>query len=160
VIQQASFAVVAAKKQRTPHPKVLTAKLDTKPFTVLGVTWDRTSGLGEVAIRYRVRESGTWTRWSGVGASDAAPDPGTPDAKSGTRGGTDPIVAVDADGLQIWAETSTGTLSGVKAVLVDPGADPVGVNATNASFQTAVTSAPTQPTIISRAGGGANESLR
>jgi N-acetylmuramoyl-L-alanine amidase len=160
VIQQASFAVVRAKKQRNPHPEVLTAKLDTKPFTVMGVTWDRTSGLGEVAIRYRVRESGTWSRWSGVGASDAAPDPGTPDAKSGTRGGTDPIVAVDANGLQIWAETSTGTLSGVKAVLVDPGADPVGVNATNASFQTAATTAPTQPTIISRAGWGANESLR
>ena len=164
VIQQASFADAAttSHRRRTPRPQVLTAKLDTLPFTVMGVTWDRTNGLGDVAIRYRVRESGTWSQWAGVGASDAAPDPGTPDAKSGSRGGTDPIIAVDANGLQIWAESSRGTLSGVKAVLVDPGADPVGVNtnATNASFQTAAVVAPSQPPIISRAAWGANESLR
>jgi len=94
------------------------------------VTWDLTHGLGDVVIRYRVRLSGRWTSWSGVSASDAAPDPGTPDAKAGARGGTDPIVAVGADGLQVWAETSSGTLSGIKAVLVDPGADAVAANAT------------------------------
>jgi len=162
VIQQASFPVAGTQNHRlrAPHPKVLTAPLDTKPFTVLGVTWDRTAGLGDVVIRYRVRESGTWTRWSGVTASDAAPDPGTADAKAASRGGTDPIVAVGANGLQIWAETSSGTLSGIKAVLVDPGADPVAANATNASFQTAAAAVPGQPSIISRAGWGANESLK
>jgi hypothetical protein len=162
VIQEASFTVAGTKshRQRKADPEMLTGKLDTKPFTVLGVTWDRTAGLGDVVIRYRVRESGTWTRWSGVTASDVAPDPGTPDAKAGSRGGTDPIVAVDANGLQIWAETSSGTLSGIKAVLVDPGADAVGVNARNASFQTAAAAVPSKPSIISRAGWGANESLR
>ena len=161
VIQQAAFTVGTTEnhRQRTPRPEVLTAKLDTKPFTVLGVTWDRTHGLGTVVIRYRVRESGTWSRWSGVGSSDAAPDPGTADAKAGSRGGTDPIVAVNADGLQIWAETSSGRLSGIKVVLIDPGTDAVGLNATNASFQTAAV-APSQPSIISRAGWGADESLR
>jgi N-acetylmuramoyl-L-alanine amidase len=157
VIQQA--LTVVNNPHRRPDPDVLTPKLSTTPFTVLGVTWDLTDGLGDVVIRYRVRESGTWTRWSGVSASDVAPDPGTADAKAGTRGGTDPIVAVGADGLQVWAEASNGTLSGIKAVLIDPGADPVGVNAANASFQTAVT-APAKPTIVSRAGWGANESLR
>jgi N-acetylmuramoyl-L-alanine amidase len=140
-----------------PHPDVLTPKLATKPFTVLGVTWDLSDGLGDVVIRYRTHESGTWSPWSGVTASDVAPDPGTADAKAGSRGGTDPIVAVDADGLQIWAEATSGTVSGIKAVLIDPGADPVGLNA--ASFQSAVT-APAQPAIISRAAWGANESLR
>jgi hypothetical protein len=110
--------------------------------------------------RHRVRESGKWTSWSGVTASDAAPDPGTPDARSGSRGATDPIVAVNANGLQIWAETSSGRLSGIKAVLIDPGADAVGANATNASFQTAAVTAPSQPSIVSRAGWGANESLK
>jgi N-acetylmuramoyl-L-alanine amidase len=161
-IQPASFntsASAESHRPKTPHPVVLTGKLDTKPFTVLGVTWDRTAGLGDVVIRYRVRESGTWTRWSGATASDAAPDPGTADAKAATRGGTDPIVAISGNGLQIWAETSSGTLSGVKAMLVDPGADPVAANATNASFQTAA-AVPGQPSIISRAGWGANESLK
>ncbi|MGV8910838.1 MAG: peptidoglycan recognition protein, partial [Propionicimonas sp.] len=162
VFQEASFTVPGNKirRQRTPHPQVLTAQLNTKPFTVLGVTWDRTAGLGAVVIRYRVRESGKWTSWSGVTASDAAPDPGTPDARSGSRGATDPIVAVNANGLQIWAETSSGRLSGIKAVLIDPGADPVGANVTNAGFQTAAVTAPTQPSIVSRAEWGANESLK
>jgi hypothetical protein len=144
---------------RAPRPDVLTPELATKPFTVLGVTWDLTDGLGDVVIRYRTHESGTWTPWSGVTASDVAPDPGTADAKGGSRGGTDPIVAVDADGLQIWAEAGSGTVSGIKAVLIDPGADPVGVNAANASFQSAV-AAPARPSIISRAAWGADESLR
>jgi hypothetical protein len=161
VIQQASLTIAGASnhRPRTPHPGVLTTKLDTKPFTVLGVTWDLSGGLSDVVIRYRVRESGTWTRWSGVSASDAAPDPGTPDAKAGSRAGTDPIVALGADGLQIWAEASKGTLSGIKAVLIDPGADTTDINAANASFQATATT-PSQPPIISRAGWGANESLR
>jgi len=162
VIQEASFTVPGTRirRHRTPHPEMLTAQLNTKPFTVLGVTWDRTAGLGAVVIRYRVREAGRWTSWSGVTASDAAPDPGTPDAKRGSRAGTDPIVAVNANGLQIWAETSSGKLSGIKAVLIDPGADAVGAATTNASFQTAAAIAPSQPSIISRARWGANESLK
>jgi len=159
VIQQAALTVVQTDARRRPAPDMLTPQLDTARFTVLGVTWDRTDGLDDVVIRYRVRESGTWSRWSGVSASDVAPDPGTADAKAGNRGGTDAIVAVDADGLQIWAEASSGKVSGIKAVLIDPGADPVGVNAANASFQSAV-AAPARPSIISRAAWGANESLR
>ena len=161
VIQPAATTVAVAlgHRARTPHPVVLTTTLATKPFTVMGLTWDLTAGLSDVVIRYRVHESGRWTKWSGVSASDAAPDPGSPDAKAGARAGTDPIVAVGADGLQVWAEASGGTLTGIKAVLIDPGADAAGVNAANASFQTVAT-APAQPSIISRAGWGANESSR
>ncbi|MFB9956393.1 N-acetylmuramoyl-L-alanine amidase [Cellulomonas denverensis] len=166
-------------------PDVLTTELDTADFSVLGVTWDRTEGLEGVQIRYRVRIDGEWTDWSGLESSDIGPDDGTDDAEtSGDRDGTDPIVAVGADGVQIWAEAASGTVTGLKAVLIDPGSDPADVGATvdgtgsttatTASDTTAVfqnlgtatdtgtvrTAALAQPGIISRAGWGADESLR
>lgn len=163
-------------------PDVLTVELETAPFTVLGVTWARTPDLADVEIRYRVRVDGTWTGWEGVEAADVAPDANSKDAEGTVRDGTDPIVAVGADGVQIWAEAGSGTVTDLKAVLVDPGADPadvgalVGTTATTrgaastgeATFQTlgtattsAVrTAAAARPSIISRAGWGADESMR
>ncbi|WP_263118994.1 N-acetylmuramoyl-L-alanine amidase [Cellulomonas sp. RIT-PI-Y] len=167
------------------EPDVLTEELDTADFSVLGVTWDRSEGLAGVQIRYRVRIDGDWSDWSGLESSDIGPDEGSDDAESsGDRDGTDPIVAVGADGVQIWAEAEAGTVTGLKAVLIDPGSDPADVGATvegtgsttattgsttDAVFQslgtasdtgTVRTAAVAQPGIISRAGWGADESLR
>jgi hypothetical protein len=181
--QQPSEAPADEAPAEPVDPDVLTVEMDTAPFTVLGVTWDRTPGLDEVEIRYRVRVDGTWSEWQGAEAADVAPDATSQDAEGAYRDGTDPIVAVGADGVQIWAEAGSGTVSGLKAVLVDPGADPADVGATvpvdaatvpsavsdgGATFQnlgTATTSAVrtaavARPSIISRAGWGADESLR
>lgn len=172
-------------------PDVLTVEMETAPFTVLGVTWDRTADLEGVEIRYRVRVDGDWTDWAGVGATDVAADADSQDAEGAQRDGTDPIVAVGADGVQIWAEAEVGTVTNLKAVLVDPGADPAdvgelvdGTGTTAAAVAGASTGASTsggatfrtlgtadadatvrtaalaQPGIISRAGWGADESLR
>lgn len=176
-----------AAEEPAADPDVLTVEMETAPFTVLGVTWDRTAGLEGVEIRYRVRVDGDWTDWAGVGATDVAPDANSDDAEGTQRDGTDPIVAVGADGVQIWAEAASGTVTNLKAVLVDPGADPADVGelaAGTGSTAAAVTGAATsgeatfrtlgtastdatvrtaalaQPGIISRAGWGADESLR
>lgn len=176
-----------AAAEPAPEPDVLTVEMETAPFTVLGVTWERTPDLDGVEIRYRVRVDGSWTDWAGVGATDVAPDADSEDAEGAERDGTDPIVAVGADGLQIWAEAETGTVTDLKAVLVDPGADPAEVGslvdgtgstaaaaagastADGATFRTlgtagtdatVRTAALAQPGIISRAGWGADESLR
>src|SRR5450759_3515812 len=104
----------------SPHPDVLTTELATSPFTVFGVTWD--AGPNDVVIRYRVRESGQWSDWTAVGPSDAAPDANRAEAADGTtRGGTDPIVASNANGVQLWAESASATVTGLKVVLIDPG---------------------------------------
>lgn len=159
-------------------PDVLTAELDTAAYSVLGVTWDRAADLDGVVVRYRVRVDGEWSSWEAAGAADVKPDPTGQDAASDDpRDGTDPIVAVGADGLQIWAEAAEGRVTGLKAVLIDPGADPATTGATiedaastadgvvrtaaavtPAAVRSAV--APAQPAIISRAGWGADESLR
>ncbi|MBF0687200.1 MAG: N-acetylmuramoyl-L-alanine amidase, partial [Cellulomonas sp.] len=158
----------------TPTPDVLTAPLDTAPFTVLGLTWQDEPGLDDVVVRYRVREAGSWSEWVGVSASDIAPDLGTPDAEAGARDGTDAVVTAGADGLQVWAEAGSGRVTGLKAVLVDPGEATVDARATvgastgagrasDAAVRDAAVlaaAAPARPAIISRAGWGADESLR
>jgi hypothetical protein len=169
------------------EPDVLTVPMDTQPFTVLGVTWDRSPDLSGVQIRYRVHSGGEWSDWAGAEAADVAPDADRQDAaQADDRDGTDPIVAVDSDGVQIWAQAETGTVTNLKAVLVDPGADPAtlgqtatpessaavvqntGGTATSGVVQnlgtsaagTVRTAAVAQPTIVSRAGWGADESMR
>lgn len=168
-----------ATEDDLPAPDVLTRELDTDPYSVLGVTWDAAPDLEGVVIRYRYRTAGAWTDWEAAGASDIAPDTEGADT-TGTRGATDPIVAVDADGLQIWAEADEGSVTGLKAVLIDPGEDPAPVVAdvvpsagttgdaavSSAVYRTAgagtvqpAASYPS-PAIISRAAWGADESLR
>ncbi|GIG20189.1 hypothetical protein Cch01nite_09130 [Cellulomonas chitinilytica] len=139
----------------TATPDVLTPELDTREFTVLGFTWD--PGPQDVMVAFRVRESGSWSEWQAVEAGDVAPDSGSRDAARSSRSGTDPIVASDADGLQVWAESATQDLTGLRAVLVDP---TVRESDTTAAVAAAATSVPGQPPIISRAAWGADESLR
>jgi hypothetical protein len=149
-------AAAPAATDDEARPDVLTRELDTAPFSVLGITWESTPELEDVVVRYRVRVDGTWSTWSGVEGTDVAPDAGTRDDVDG-RDGTDPLVAVGADGLQVWAEAAKGDVRGLKAVLVDPGTDA----AAGADARLlAAPAAPGQPAIISRAGWGADESLR
>jgi len=176
VVVPAATVAPAARSSQVPGPQdgqradpdVLTGRMATTPFSVLGLTWDNTATLDGVVIRYRVRVHGAWTAWQGVQASDVAPDPGTPDASaSGSRGGTDPIVAVGADGLQIWAQAEAGAVQHLKAVLVDPGPDrPAAGAATSGSTgvvreaSSVRSAAMAQPTILTRADWGADESRR
>ncbi|WP_199423570.1 N-acetylmuramoyl-L-alanine amidase [Actinotalea solisilvae] len=147
----------AAGTAGAPAPDVLTAELDTAPFSVLGVTWDPSPELEGVVVRYRVRQADVWTDWEAVGASDVAPDANRQEAADATtRGATDPIVAIDADGVQLWAEAEQGTVTGLKAVLIDPGESAADANAVAA----AAVPVPGQPAIVSRAGWGADESLK
>ena len=150
---------------------MLTAELEVDPFTVLGVSWRDTADLTDPVIRYRVRQADVWSDWEAVGESDIAPDTGSRDDRGSRRGATDAIVALDADGLQIWAEAATGTISGLKAVLIDPGTDPAGTAATTQGSSTAgdavirnaavLPAAPAAgPAIVTRAAWGADESLR
>ncbi|UZN01922.1 N-acetylmuramoyl-L-alanine amidase [Cellulomonas sp. S1-8] len=132
---------------------VLTQELDTDAFSVLGVTWD--AGPTGVTVDYRVRVDGQWTDWQQTEGGDVAADDDR--AESGlddARDGTDPIVAVGADGLQLRADAAEGTVTGLKAVLVDPG-----VRTTDATTVSAVP-VPGAPAMIDRAGWGADESLR
>ncbi len=144
----------------TPHTapstpgtgEVLTPELDTEPFSILGVTWD--AGPSGVEIAYRVRVDGAWTDWQSADGDVAADADRAEAASADGRDGTDPIVALGADGLQLRAAADDGPVTGLKAVLVDPGS--------RAADATAAASVPVPgaPAIVDRAGWGADESLR
>ncbi len=153
----ATAPVPEAPAPEVPAPDVLTEEMDTRDFSVLGVTWD--AGPEDVVVRYRVRQAETWSDWAAVGAGDVAPDAqGQDSARTGDRTGTDPIVAEGADGLQLWVEAASGTVTGLKAVLVDPGVQ--ATDADPARLSAAAVPVPGQPAIVSRAGWGADESMR
>lgn len=150
-------------------PDVLTLPRSTADFSVLGFTWDKSDGSDDATIRYRVHTEAGWSEWDAVGASDLAPDPGSPDAHPTDRVGTDAIVALGADGIQVWAQSDSGDVDGLKAVLVDPGTPAASDVARGATVSRAgsgtrdalsSSAGPAQPTIISRAQWGADESLR
>ncbi|MBO9556666.1 N-acetylmuramoyl-L-alanine amidase [Cellulomonas sp.] len=161
-----------------PEADVLTAEMDTAEFSVLGVSWQAVADAADddTVIRYRVRQDGVWSEWEAVAPSDIGPDASSPERGTGQRRATDPIVALRADGLQVWANSTSGTVTGLKAVLIDPGTraadatagtrpasagtdeqDPRTPVATTASVAAA---APAPPTIITRAQWGADESQR
>ncbi|MFC8191180.1 N-acetylmuramoyl-L-alanine amidase [Cellulomonas sp. NPDC057328] len=166
-----------------PTPDVLTGPLPTEPFTVLGLSWD--NGATGVVVRYRVRTGETWSPWEAVGASDVAPDDGSADADAGasSRVASDAVVALGADGLQVWAEAEDGQVTGLKAVLIDPGHTPADERVdtppssargtagdlgdavfrttalTTAQPATVVAASYPVPAIVRRSGWGADESL-
>ncbi|MCG2803510.1 MAG: peptidoglycan recognition protein, partial [Cellulomonas sp.] len=136
-----------------PQPDVLTGEVTTPAFSVLGFTWD--SGTDDASIRYRVRESGEWSGWQEIAAGDATADGASPEASA--RPGTDPVVVKNGDGIQVWADSPSGTISGLRASVVDPG---VFASDAAGSVAAASVSAPGQPSVVTRAGWGADESLR
>jgi hypothetical protein len=97
----------------------------TKPFSMVGVTWDdaRSALHGRVEVRTRDAKSGTWTGWLAMAPADEIPDPAERDAH-GVRGGMSPMWTGPSDGVQVRVAAGSGTTAlpkGLTVDLVDPG---------------------------------------
>ncbi|GAA1231324.1 hypothetical protein GCM10009657_03490 [Oryzihumus leptocrescens] len=95
----------------------------TKPFSLVGVTWDqaRTRLDGTVEVRVRSASSGQWSGWHAVNPQgEDAPD-GSEGAKA--RGGTAPLWVGPSNGVQlrVAGKPSRQLPAGMKLALVDPG---------------------------------------
>ncbi|WP_456826066.1 peptidoglycan recognition protein family protein [Cellulomonas sp. P5_E12] len=160
------------------EPDVLTAPRLTDDFSVLGFTWS-SSDADDVVVRYRLHSDEGWSEWEAVAEGDAAPDPDSTEGRRTHRRGSDPVIALNSDGLQVWAESSEGPVTALKAVLVDAPSTEVSAaepTISGASLRTEAsasrsqiarattsaltTAAPGRPGIITRAEWGADESLR
>jgi uncharacterized protein with LGFP repeats len=147
-------------------PLVLTAERSTAAFSLAGVTWRHDPGVTGTQVAVRVRTNGSWSGWQSLGVSDAAPDEGTADARtSGRRDGTEPLWVGPSDGVQVRVDAGSGTPIDPRLQLVDPGSSPYdGTAAAGARAGTAGVTATEAtvgiPPIVSRAGWGADESLR
>lgn len=140
---------------------LLTDLLDTKPFSLLGVTWDHDPAVGDVQAWARTRTEGTWSGWQDLGGlADEQPDRVSPDTGASLRGGTSPFWVGSADGVQARLDVLSGEEpKGLRLSLVDPGESAADGPSAAGALSTAH-AASRAPVIRSRAEWGADESLR
>ncbi|MFM6848934.1 MAG: SpoIID/LytB domain-containing protein [Terrabacter sp.] len=159
VAQQRS-AAVATPGSRAAGKRVVAALSSTgTSFDVAGVTFTGAAPAG-MTVEARTRTSAGWSRWLELAVDDAdGPDAGSADAK-GARKATEPVTAAGATGLEVRVATSgTAAPTGLTATLVDAGSSAADVQVGAARPASAV-AAVTQPTIVTRAEWGADESIR
>ncbi len=109
-------------------------------FGMVGVTWDRTRGVGDVTVEVRLRQKDGWTSWQELPVEHDTVDVGRP--------GTEPMYVGDSEGVAVRVRSSTGvTPKGVKVDTIDLGA---------AETVDAAPAFTPQPSIITRSQWGAS----
>ncbi|MPV87639.1 hypothetical protein GB882_03085 [Georgenia ruanii] len=140
-------------------------------LVVVGVSWAEVDADAGLTARLRSRDGATWSDWTAMEITAAQTDA---EADGGMRGGTEPVVVMDADEVEVTLAGAPGTLpTDPQLVVVDPGespadaAVPVGERplgepgaggAAVGAFAVGATNAV--PTIRTRADWGADESKR
>ena len=84
------------------------AKLAAR-FDLVAVTWDQGSAPADTSVRVRVRESAGWSAWEQLDPDDAAPDPGSADARAQAasgRGSSEVLLTGGATGVQVRVDGS------------------------------------------------------
>ena len=153
----------ARRAAPSTKPAVFTAPLTPGRFTAAGVSWRPTAdgpAVSSVTVQVRVRERGAWTDWLVLGV-EGGPDEGTTEAgQQHPMLATQPYSTADADAIQVRVDAPRSAApSELTLVTVDPGTSSADAALQPAPGATAH-SAAAQPTIVSRAGWGADESIR
>lgn len=141
-----------------------TGEVNVQRFGMAAASWLPDPAVRGVVVEVRTRTAGTWSSWTSLAAHDDA-------SARATRTGTDPVwVGAGADGVEARVASFTAAAPrGLRVDLIEPGnssaearkplttsgtADPGGATAT----ATAAVSGPAG--VITRAGWGADESIR
>jgi hypothetical protein len=143
-------------------PELFTAERATRPFTAVGVTWERGTTPAGTTVQVRTRTAGVWSGWEHLELSEL-PDPATPEGRSPRlRAGTEPLLTVGgSDGVQVRVDSADGRLPrGVRLELVDPGSSPADAFPGGSAPAASAYAEAGTPTILRRSAWGADESLR
>lgn len=157
-------AALAGLGRITHLPLALTPARTTSRFSLVGVTWDERDSRTPVDVQVRTRTQGVWTPWHDLqGPDDVEADPGSQDAVRGgrtQRAGTSPYWVGPSDGVQVRVDGKRLPRS-MRVELVDPGTSAADSTVADRSVPASSAAAEVaQPTIVSRSGWGADESLR
>lgn len=142
------------------RPAVVTAPELTGPFSLVGVVSDSTLDPNSRII-VRVRTSGSWSAWQSLPVSDHGPDPDTAEGRQ-ARSTSEPLIAPDAQGVQIRIDTPDGTVpEGTQIALVHSPETPddAAIGQPNTTLLDTAQASPSMPHIITRAQWGADESM-
>jgi uncharacterized protein with LGFP repeats len=128
---------VALSSARVVEPGV--RELRDKRFAMVALRWTDRTGSAPAGVRIQAqREDGRWSRWFDVAEQDGS--------DAGRVTGSEPLWVGDSSAVRVRsAETA-----GLSVVLIDPGTSTTDVSAASVS----------QPAVISRAGWGADETIR
>jgi N-acetylmuramoyl-L-alanine amidase-like protein len=139
----------------TPHVRTwalaVTGRAQEAPgtFGLVGVSWPATSRAPREVLVRASADGRRWSRWTAVDwEPEVGPDAGT---EGGARHSTEPVWTGRRRHVQV--RFVGGRPKGAEVDLIDPGPDP------SAPLPAAAAS-PSQPSIISRAQWGADESIR
>ncbi|MGW4163803.1 N-acetylmuramoyl-L-alanine amidase [Streptomyces sp. NPDC004788] len=97
------------------------AQQDTKPFSMLGVTWSDPHARIAGSVEARARKAGTdtWGRWVHLDGNTA------PEDKNAKRGGTDPAWVGPSDGVEVrvvaGGKATDRLPAGLRLDMIDPG---------------------------------------
>jgi hypothetical protein len=139
---------------------VLTGQRGVSRYSLLGVTWHGGSPKS-LQVSVRTRAEGRWTGWTDLEAeSPDGPDPSIEGAR--VRSGTAPYYVGPSDGVQVLVASADGTApADLRLDLVDPGpSESVGATGAESSGAESASALAPQPPVVTRAGWGADESLR
>ena len=160
-------APVPTAEDEELSPVAVTGRLRTGDFSAVGVTWQADGDEVDVAVQVRTRSDEGWSDWTEVEvqASTATDADGVEGERSRTtRAGSDPLFVGPSDAVQVRVDAGEQTPRDLELVLVDPGTSPadaaVGDAAPPLLGGSTAGAAPAMPDYVSRAGWGADESLR
>jgi len=142
------------------RPAVVTAPAQTSPFSLVGVVADSTLDPNSRII-VRVQTAGTWSAWQNLPVSDHGPDPDTAEGRR-ARSTSEPLIAPDAEGVQIRIDTPDGTVpDGTRIAMVHSRETPddASIGQPDTSLLNTAQASPAMPHIITRAQWGADESM-
>ncbi|MFE9253667.1 N-acetylmuramoyl-L-alanine amidase [Streptomyces sp. NPDC006879] len=138
----------AALKVSEDHPEANYRDDDTKPFSMLAVSWDeyRAKVNGSIQVRTKSRKSGQWSRWLTLESSGEAASDGP---RPGLRGASEPAWVGPSNGIEVRVSGQGSALpAGMRLDMVDPGTSQV-ISAKPAAFALpAASSEPSQPTTV------------
>jgi hypothetical protein len=148
-------------------PVAVTQEVADGSFSAVGVTWLPDPALDEVAVQVRTRADGRWGAWADVEVQlGSGSDATAPDANR-ARAGSDLLFVGPSDAVQVRVDSAGATPRDVRVSLIDPGASRAdaatadGTSSDGPALLGAVAHAETAaPPYVSRAGWGADESLR
>lgn len=165
-VAHVALGAIAPSSGTSQGPALRRAALGVDPratssFTTVGVTWQHDPAVGEVKAEVRWRRGGAWSAWRSLaGDSDDAPDAGSVDTGAALRDGTAPLWVGHGDGIAVRVTTASGVAPrDVRVDLIDPGTSSADASVGTAPRDSA-TAMESQPTILSRADWGADESIR
>ena len=149
-------------------PAAVMQEVATGGFSAVGVTWLTDPALDEVAVQVRTRADGRWGAWTDVEVQLGTGSDAAPREAQDARTGSDLLFVGASDAVQVRVDSAGGTPRDVRLALIDPGASRADAATTDGTSGAPpvllggalAEAAVSAPEYVSRAGWGADESLR